>query len=277
MPRIAGTREISRLRGPAADVPACLAQPGGLQVRPVRFSIIPGLFLAFLPVVSLALSDFAQVRLADGFDFPVGKPNGDNYYKARGYRPNAHLGEDWNGGPGDSDIGLPVFSIGGGIVVLARDVRLGWGNVVIVRHAYLEGGRVAYIDSLYGHLNDITVAEGQTVLRGQKVGTIGNCRGRYDAHLHFEIRKNLAIGMNRAQFARDFSNYFDPTRFIEDRRALPTGPGVTNVALNTFAPPAATAGGGTMRFATGSEPGQRTRVIARKGTFKVNRYSDMDL
>ena len=39
---------------------------------------------------------WALVPLADGFDFPVGKPNGDGYYKARGLRLKSprHLGED---------------------------------------------------------------------------------------------------------------------------------------------------------------------------------------
>jgi hypothetical protein len=121
------------------------------------------------------------------------------------------------------------------------------------------------------------VTEGQSVARGQQVGTIGNCRGRYDAHLHFEIRKNLTIGMNRAQFAQDFSNYFDPTQFIEMRRRLGTGPGITNVALNTFAPPSPAVGGGTMRFAGTRSQGANIRIVARKGSFKVNRYSDIEL
>ncbi|MGL5018384.1 MAG: hypothetical protein ACRDBP_09640, partial [Luteolibacter sp.] len=28
----------------------------------------------------------AKINLADGFDFPVGKPNAEGYYKARGLR-----------------------------------------------------------------------------------------------------------------------------------------------------------------------------------------------
>ena len=39
---------------------------------------------------------WAFVPLADGFDFPVGKPDGKGYYKARGLRlaTPRHLGED---------------------------------------------------------------------------------------------------------------------------------------------------------------------------------------
>ncbi|HEY1080753.1 MAG TPA: hypothetical protein VGE29_00740, partial [Prosthecobacter sp.] len=53
-----------------------------------------------------------RVRLADGFDFPVGKPDAAGYYKARGYWPNGHMGEDWNGnGGGDSDLGAPIYAM----------------------------------------------------------------------------------------------------------------------------------------------------------------------
>ena len=160
--------------------------------------------------------------LADGFDFPVGYPNGDGYYKARGYRPNGHLGEDWNGtGGGNTDLGDPVYAIGHGVVVFSKDHKLGWGNVVIIRHAYRgSDGRVHFVDSLYGHLHERTVRLYDRVRRGQKVGTIGTNKGMYWAHLHFEIRKNLNIGMSRSKYARDYSNYYSPTHFINDHRLM---------------------------------------------------------
>ena len=196
--------------------------------------------MAILIAFSVAASAFAAsesafTRIADGFDFPVGNANGDGYYKARGYRPNGHLGEDWNGKlGGDTDLGDPVYAIGNGVVVLARNMRRGWGNVVIVRHAYFEEGTIRYIDSLYGHLHQINVREGQKVSRRQNIGSIGNNFGMYNAHLHFEIRKNLEIGMRRASFARDSSNYYDPTTFIAAHRAVSGGPNRTTVAMNTF-------------------------------------------
>ena len=90
-----------------------------------------------------------------------------------------------------------MYSIGDGIVVFARDCHQGWGNVIIVRHAYRENGSARTVDSLYGHLNKILVHRGQTVKRGQQIAEIGNAHGLYDAHLHFEVRKNIAIGMSR--------------------------------------------------------------------------------
>ncbi len=148
------------------------------------------------PAQSMSFSSqTAFTRLADGFDFPVGKPDARGYYKARGQ---------------------------------------GWGNVVIVRHAYREGSVVRNVDSLYGHLDKILVRRGQAVRRGQQVGTMGTAHGLYDSHLHLEVRKNIAIGMSRDKFAQDFTNYYDPSEFIVSHRHLQSSGASYRVAMNTF-------------------------------------------
>lgn len=177
----------------------------------------------------------AFTRLANGFDFPIGRPDAQGYYKARGFQTRGHLGEDWDGtGGGDTDMGDPIYCIGDGVVVFARDCHQGWGNVIIIRHAYREGGSVRNIDSFYGHCQKILVKRGQSVARGQQIATIGNAHGLYDAHLHFEIRKNIAIGMSRNKFAKDYSNYCDPTQFIATHRQLKNTGGNWRIAMNTF-------------------------------------------
>jgi murein DD-endopeptidase MepM/ murein hydrolase activator NlpD len=191
------------------------------------------------PTVNVQLTngpmETAFTKLADGFDFPVGKPEAEGYYKARGFRSGGHMGEDWDGiRGGDTDFKDPIYCIGDGIVVFARDVHLGWGNVVIVRHAYRESGTVKHIDSLYGHLHSILVSRGQRLVRGQQVGTMGTAHGQYDAHLHLEIRKNLEIGMSRSKFQKNFSNYYDPSQFIASHRRLSGGGANFRVAMNTF-------------------------------------------
>jgi murein DD-endopeptidase MepM/ murein hydrolase activator NlpD len=187
-----------------------------------------------IPAMSTSL-DTGMTKLADGFDFPVGKPEAEGYYKARGFRPGGHVGEDWDGvRGGDTDLRDPIYSVGDGIVVFARDVHLGWGNVIIVRHAYRENGNVRYVDALYGHLNTMLVSRGQRVSRGQQIATMGTAHGQYDAHLHFEIRKNLEIGMSRSKFQKDFNNYYDPTQFINSHRHLSGGGANYKVAMNTF-------------------------------------------
>lgn len=174
--------------------------------------------------VSTQLSRNAS-RTADGFDLPVAPPNGNGYYKSRGFRAGGHLGEDWLVTDGSSarSFGRPVHSIGNGIVVLARDIRSTWGNVVIVRHAWIENRGLRFADSLYAHLDRVSVREGQQVLRGQQIGTIGNNHGMYPAHLHFEIHRDLSIGVNHQQGTRDLRSYWLPTEFITARRRLAGG------------------------------------------------------
>jgi murein DD-endopeptidase MepM/ murein hydrolase activator NlpD len=241
----------------------------------------------------------ASVRLADGFDPPVGREGTKRYYVARGFRTNGHLGEDWNGeGGGDTDLGDPVFCTAHGIVQFAQDYRMGWGNVIIVRHAYLERGKVNYVDSLYGHLHQILVAVGQKVARGQKIGAIGNNHGQYDAHLHFELRKNLTVGMYRSSFPRDLSVYWIPSQFLAGHQTLEGGRTVM-VPINTFPtePPPVMAGrreytptvtfnraathadavdGLTTNQGAGSSGGSRGGTpIRRSSGFKVDRYDDL--
>lgn len=182
-----------------------------------------------LPLVFLSLSGTAaadvKVNLADGFDFPVGKPDAAGYYKARGLRLSSpqHFGEDWNGrSGGDSDLGDPIYSIGDGIVTFAHNVGQGWGNVVLVRYAYRDpgSGQVRYIDALYGHLLKIMTATGKQVKRGEQIGTLGSNNGMYPAHLHFEIRHNIHIGMGRRSVPATMEHWADPTKFINQYRRL---------------------------------------------------------
>jgi murein DD-endopeptidase MepM/ murein hydrolase activator NlpD len=202
----------------------------------------PALFLLWLALAVTAAHthgfDTIRCLLADGFDFPVGKPEAKGYHKARGFWPNGHLGEDWDGnGGGDTDLGDPIYAIGRGVVILSENVKLGWGNCVIVRHAYRDtNGRIDMVDSLYGHLLDRAVKVGQIVQKGELVGRMGSNFGMYPAHLHLEVRKNLAIGMNRTKFARDYSNYYSPTAFINAHRTLAADFQKYEIPINTFAP-----------------------------------------
>lgn len=178
-----------------------------------------------------------RVPLADGFDYAVGKPDGAGYYKFRGFMPNGHLGEDWNGrGGGDTDLGDPIYAIGDGVVVYSDNYRAGWGNVAILRHAFRDTtGKIQMVDSLYGHLHERKVKLYEVVKRGQLVGTMGSNNGMYAVHLHLEVRKNLRIGMQRSSFSRGFENYYRPSDFINANRTCPgSGLGRVEVPVDTF-------------------------------------------
>jgi murein DD-endopeptidase MepM/ murein hydrolase activator NlpD len=74
-------------------------------------------------------------------------------------------------------------------VLLARDGGPGWGKVIIVLHAIEENGTRRYVQSCYGHCQEILVYAGDEVHRGQKIANVGTGDGQYFAHLHFEMRE----------------------------------------------------------------------------------------
>ena len=164
-------------------------------------------------------------------------------------------------------------------------MRMGWGNLVIIRHIFLEDKQMKTVDSVYAHLDRIFVHEGKQIVRGQQIGTIGTNRGRYVAHLHFEIRKNLFIGYNQRAFAKDLTNYYVPGAFIAQHRKLHGAGRSALVSVNTFN----TDGKGALPMdteVTRSESKQERGISSssaspsltppkKKEQFRVNRFSDL--
>lgn len=68
-----------------------------------------------------------------------------------------------------------------GVVMRAGWNEQGYGNFVVIDH------QIDYV-TLYSHLSDILVAEGDVVGQGQMIGTVGSTGNSTGAHLHFEIR-----------------------------------------------------------------------------------------
>jgi hypothetical protein len=218
---------------------------------------------------------YAPTRSADGFDMPVGKPDAEGYYRSRGLIVGRHMGDDWNGnGGGNTDLGAPVYSSAHGLVVYSRDARMGWGKTVIIRHAYWEGGKWNYADSFYTHLHQMFVREGQQVQRGQLVGSIGTNRGMYTAHLHFEIRKNLRIGINQGSYRKDLSNYYKPYEFILGRRQFKGGNRRVRVPINTFRLQARVVDQMGAAPAPERETKERAPKQKQRGDFQIDRYGE---
>lgn len=80
--------------------------------------------------------------------------------------------------------GCPVIAVADGVV--KRSERPLGGNVVVMEHDF-PAKRLTY-RSLYGHLDEVFVADGEAVERGRIIGAVGNSgRGGTDTtHLHFE-------------------------------------------------------------------------------------------
>jgi hypothetical protein len=167
--------------------------------------------------------------VADGFDFPMGVPDGRGCRVAAGLVDQAyyaehhtwHTGEDWNpvAGP-DASLGGTVCAVAHGQVVTARAFPT-WGNVVLIKHG-LPSGQTVW--SQYAHLQQRWVSKGDVVRRGTPIGTIGKGDAdRRPAYLHFEIRlKRLAASKRGWERPEDrdkvLAAYAHPTDFINANR-----------------------------------------------------------
>lgn len=87
-----------------------------------------------------------------------------------------HSGIDIAGNYGDA-----VYAIADG-EVFECGVDSGYGNYIKIRHP--ENG----ITTLYGHLQSISVNQGQSVTKGAVIGTVGSTGRSSGPHLHLEVR-----------------------------------------------------------------------------------------
>lgn len=142
-------------------------------------------------------------------------PMGTLYTFSGGTRQARHTGADLNlNHPHwDADRHTPVYAIGDGRVTCARRLGGSWGNVVVVRH----DSPAVY--SRYAHLDNMTVSEGDTVVRGQRVGRVGDSFGQFPFHLHFDISLTAVLGDNPGHWpgtdlAAVVTHYVEPRSFI---------------------------------------------------------------
>ncbi|MFD1150120.1 M23 family metallopeptidase [Saccharothrix hoggarensis] len=78
-----------------------------------------------------------------------------------------------------NSIGTPILSAMDGVIVEAGPAS-GFGLWVRVRH---NDGTI----TVYGHVNEILVSQGQQVHAGQQIATMGNRGQSTGPHLHFEV------------------------------------------------------------------------------------------
>ncbi|WP_348652872.1 peptidoglycan DD-metalloendopeptidase family protein [Polyangium sp. y55x31] len=84
----------------------------------------------------------------------------------------------------NDDIGdAVVASAGGKVTRVANEGNTSYGRWIEIDHG--NGYR-----SRYAHLNSQLVSVGQSVSKGQKIGTVGSTGGSTGPHLHYEVRRN---------------------------------------------------------------------------------------
>jgi len=139
-------------------------------------------------------------------------------YNAQHFTENKHLGDDLNGIGGETATWATRFTRSQTVTSCSRaTVALAGANIVILLHAYLENGERKYVQSYYGHVQDMLVRPGDLVKHGQQIATVGTANGRYFAHLHFEMREFLTPFIG-AGYREDTRGWLNPTKFIEQHR-----------------------------------------------------------
>ena len=110
---------------------------------------------------------------------PVANLNFSSFYGVRSdpFRGTAamHAGVDIPG-----PMGTPVYATADGIVERAGWTG-GYGNLVELEHG--KG-----LETRYGHLSKIMVAQGQRVKRGDVIALMGSTGRSTGSHLHYEVR-----------------------------------------------------------------------------------------
>lgn len=133
--------------------------------------------------VRAVLDQMSRERLwTGGFVEPVHGPIAGSFGRARiinGQPRNPHNGEDIT-----APLGAEVVATNDGIVRLTVDHFFSGKGV------YLDHGLGLY--SMYFHLSEIVVRDGETVRRGQVIGRVGASGRVSGPHLHWAVRLNGA-------------------------------------------------------------------------------------
>jgi murein DD-endopeptidase MepM/ murein hydrolase activator NlpD len=94
-----------------------------------------------------------------------------------------------------NSIGTPIYSTTDGVVVESGPAS-GFGLWVRVQHG--DG-----TTSVYGHINESLVSEGQQVAAGEQIATMGNRGQSTGPHLHFEIWQDGGQKVNPLSWLQD--------------------------------------------------------------------------
>jgi murein DD-endopeptidase MepM/ murein hydrolase activator NlpD len=124
--------------------------------------------LAAIPAIQ-PISNKQLTRLASGFGMRI-----HPIYKVL----KMHSGIDFT-----APRGTPIYSTGDGVVEEVRREFGGYGRQVIINHGF--GYR-----TLYAHMEQFNIKEGDKVKRGDCIGYVGNSGLSTAPHLHYEVFKD---------------------------------------------------------------------------------------
>ncbi|MBL7094658.1 M23 family metallopeptidase, partial [candidate division KSB1 bacterium] len=189
---------------------------------------------------------------SDGFDFPIGSPDNHSGWYISLYLGQSwssyygHLGEDFLKNTGSS-LGERVnASSNGEVYKIYTGSPNSWGGVIILKHISPTSDNfdisgctlpntgqktTSVVYTLYAHLQNISVSEGDEVLRGAQIGEIGYVPDFPTPHLHFEVKNQTAVdtewmeGVGHGYSGTDnyAPNHFKPSQFINQNREIISG------------------------------------------------------
>lgn len=107
---------------------------------------------------------------------PITSPFGYRIHPTLGYR-KMHDGVDFG-----ANCGTPVYAAESGTASLAGYKSSASGNAVVIDHG--NG-----VETEYYHLSSVSVSAGDTIEKGQQVGTVGSTGRSTGCHLHFGLQK----------------------------------------------------------------------------------------
>lgn len=182
------------------------------MVRSVpRFVAVVSVFTC-AAMVTLGMASGSTSAQNNSVTYPPGAPQIASDYRSRmgvnGLRRAArHQGIDIKG-----PYGAQIIAAADGRV-LETDVGICWGPTIVVDHGTGPDGK--RLIAAYGHLDQMRVNAGQTVSRGQLIGTLGNNYRNFECivgvrHLHFQL--------GRVWRGADKGTYWGHLRYLRDGR-----------------------------------------------------------
>lgn len=170
----------------AGDSVAAIAARHGISVNAIldindlRSEVIQEGQVLFIPGGRMNSTEL-RIVLGELFAWPTR----GRFTSGFGMRPDPFTGQMrfHNGIDLANTPGTPIRAAASGRVVHVEEQIGNYGRFIILRHA--DG-----FQTLYAHLNSFSVRNGQTVERGQQIGTMGNTGRSTGPHLHFSVIHN---------------------------------------------------------------------------------------
>lgn len=117
-------------------------------------------------------------------ELPAGAERGSGTF---GWPVSGMLTQGYWGGHPAIDIGAlkgaPIYAADSGFVIVSSFSGWGYGRMIVIEHGN-------NFQTLYAHLAAAYVEVGQSVVRGQQIGTVGASGNATGPHLHLEIHLN---------------------------------------------------------------------------------------